>query len=57
MTDPDTDADPDPYRDTGKICLGEGMHCPSASSFILSLHCIKTEHLMCNLVAFIVSNH
>ena len=57
MTDPDTDADPDPYRDTGKICLGEGMHCPSASSFILSLHCIKTEHLMCNLVAFIVSKH
>jgi len=35
------------YRDTGRICLGEGMHCPSASSFILSLHYIKTEHLMC----------
>ena len=24
--------DPDPYRDTGKTCLGVGMHCPSASS-------------------------
>jgi len=23
------------YRDTGKTCLGGGMHCPSASSFIL----------------------
>jgi len=20
--------DPDPYRDTGKTCLGGGMHCP-----------------------------
>jgi len=29
----DPDIDPDPYRDTGKTCLGEGMHCPSASSF------------------------
>jgi len=25
--------DPDPYRDTGKTCLGGGMHCPSASSY------------------------
>ena len=25
--------DPDPYRDTGKKCLGGGMHCHSASSF------------------------
>ena len=24
--------DPDPYRNTGKTCLGEGMHCPSVSS-------------------------
>ena len=23
----------DPYSDTGKTCLGGGMHCPSASSF------------------------
>jgi len=30
ITDPDTD--PDPYRNTGKTCLGGGMHCPSASS-------------------------
>jgi len=28
-----TDADADPYRDTGKTCLGRGMHCPSASSY------------------------
>jgi len=26
--------DPDPCRYTGKTCLGEGMHCPSASSSI-----------------------
>ena len=25
--------DPDPYHDTGKTCLGGGMHCPSASSY------------------------
>jgi len=30
ITDPHTDADP--YRDTGKTCLGRRMHCPSASS-------------------------
>jgi len=24
-----------PYRDTGKMCLGGGMHCPSASSLII----------------------
>jgi len=27
------DPDRDPYRDTGKTCLGGGMHCPSASSY------------------------
>jgi len=26
------DLDPDPYRETGKTCLGGGMHCPIASS-------------------------
>jgi len=26
------DGDPDPYWDTGKTCLGGGMHCPSAFS-------------------------
>ena len=38
--DPDTDtdsdpadSDPDPYCDTGKTCLGGGMHCPSVSSY------------------------
>jgi len=35
--------DPDPYRDTGKTCLGGGMHCPSASRwywlvFVLIVH-------------------
>jgi len=30
--------DPDPYRDTGKTCLGGGMHCPSASSFDIDLY-------------------
>ena len=29
------DRQPDWYRDTGKTCLGGGMHCPSASSFVL----------------------
>ena len=26
-----------PYRNTGKMCLGGGMHCPSASSFVCIL--------------------
>jgi len=30
---PDKDPDPYPYCDTGKMCLGEMMHCPSASTF------------------------
>jgi len=36
VTDPDTDPDmdPDPYCDTGKTCLGRGMHCPIASSYV-----------------------
>ena len=33
----DTDPDTCLYRDTGKTCLGGGMHCPSASSFSLFL--------------------
>jgi len=28
----DLDTDPDPYSDTGKMCLGGGMHCPSATT-------------------------
>jgi len=36
------------YRVTGKMCLGGGMHCPSASSFKISLHHFyvksKTKH-------------
>jgi len=27
------DGDPLTYHDTGKTCLGGGMHCPSASSY------------------------
>jgi len=27
-----TDPEKDPYRDTGKSCLGGGMHCLTASS-------------------------
>ena len=34
ITDPNTDPDPDPYRDTGKTCLGAGMHRPSVSSLL-----------------------
>jgi len=32
--------DPDPHRGTGKTRLGGGMHCPSASSSLLS-------HILC----------
>jgi len=31
IRDPDTD----PYCDTGKTCLGGGMHCPSASVHVI----------------------
>jgi len=27
----------DPYRDTGKTCLGGGIHCPGAFSYVLRL--------------------
>jgi len=37
------DTDTDPYRDTGKMCLGRGMHCPSASTSCLK----KVPHLAC----------
>jgi len=33
----DTDMDPDPYLNTGKTCLGGGMHCSSASSLFICL--------------------
>ena len=29
----DTDTDPYMYRNTGKLCLGRGMHCAIASIF------------------------
>ena len=37
--DPDhrSGTDPDPYRDTGKTCLGGGMHCPCDSSLFIYL--------------------
>ena len=35
--DPDPDTAPDPDRDTGKTCLGGGMHCPSVSSLFILL--------------------
>jgi len=41
----DTDPDTNPYRDTGKTCLGRGMQCPSASSLKMSLtKSIKFHH-------------
>jgi len=33
ITVPLPDTDTDPYRDTGNMCLGRGMQCPSASSY------------------------
>jgi len=30
-----TDPDEDSYRDTGKTCLGRGMHCPRATRCLL----------------------
>ena len=41
----DADTDPDPYRDTVKTCLCGGMHCSSASSFILFLTSVVTSPL------------
>jgi len=38
--------DPVPDRDTGKTCLGRGMHCPSASSCI----CNKEVVLKCSII-------
>jgi len=29
------DLDQYPYHDTGKTCLGGGMHCPSTTSYAL----------------------
>ena len=34
---------PDPYRDTGKTCLGGGMHFPSASSLCLRLPFVEVN--------------
>jgi len=60
-TDPDrdTDPEPDPYRDTGKTCLGGGMHCSSASSlmtvaYLCQGRCFFAQfvHLMVVLTAF-----
>ena len=40
--------DPDPYRDADKTCLGGGMHCPSASSYILNTPCWWLEDYYSN---------
>ena len=37
ITDLDEDMDTDSYRDTGMTCLGGGMHCPFASSYLCYL--------------------
>jgi len=37
ITSPAHDRQRDWYRDTGKTCLGGGMHCSSASSYIYSI--------------------
>ena len=46
------DPDLDPYRDTGKTCLGGGiMHCPSASSLYIFLNREHSEH--CNIIVIV----
>jgi len=47
ITDPHTDTDPDMNRDTDKTCLGGGMHCPSASSYISGWIYIITCFKLC----------
>jgi len=32
ITNPNSNLNP--HRDTGKTCLGSGVHCPTASSFL-----------------------
>ena len=45
--DPNTGPDPDPWSDTGKTCLGRGMHCPSASSWLCnSRHPVQWANIM-----------
>ena len=44
ITSPAHDRERDWYRDTGKTCLGGGMHCSSASSYMIRYH---TKSLYC----------
>jgi len=48
ITHPDTDmvADPDPgpYRDTGKTCLGGGMHCSGVVTMLNTIAINILEH-------------
>jgi len=37
--------DLDTYRDTGKTCLGRGMHCPSAFSLLYTLLGLVTHRI------------
>ena len=47
IMDPGTDTDPYPCCDTGKTCLGGGMHCPSASpSFLFMLEKYRLDRLL-----------
>jgi len=44
--------DLDPYRNTSKMCLGGGMHCPSASSLGMQLTIMQheTPNECCNVM-------
>jgi len=46
IMDPDTD----PYRDTGKTCLGRGMHCPGASSLYMWMIDCWSIHITINFM-------
>jgi len=47
ITDPYPDTDPDADRDTGRMCLGGGIHCPSAASSCLSNLFISQTKIFC----------
>ena len=47
---------PDSYRDTGKMCLGGGMYCPSASRFNL-LVTIAISANPASLIHLHLNNH
>jgi len=53
----DRDTDPYPYHDTSKMCLGGGMHCPSASSFICDLIYILNSDPHFPMLRILVSHY